>query len=536
MDNEELEYKNKHNIPINLTYPYSNEYEYFTEIEAIDFDKECQIDIETGNGFIISKPKGTNKKEMKNPDGIYSPKFGQGLGDTNPFIDRWSCECGNLKGLINHGIKCPLCNKRVRFIDDDFKKFGWIVLKDEYHIIHPKFYDTLDHIFGSSKYNPERKKIKGSKLQNILKYNPEVNEHGIERPCEFKPDDKEPFYGIGMIEFYNRFDEILEFYEKKYPKKIEYINEIKYYRDIVFTHCIPVFTTRLRPSDIKDGNMYYEPINGLYNIINNNVERINKTTRKLDINYKTKNLKLYDTQMKLKELNDEVLNILSGKKGILRMLVGARYNFACRAVITQDPTLRIDQVKLPYAELVICLEQQIINILIRTYNISPSEAYEIWKNSIGEFDQRVSDIIDAIIASTPHGLPVIINRNPTINYGSILQVYCIGYTKTLTMSISLQVLKLLCADFDGDVLNIFHILNTAFLKRCEIVFNPRNAMYVSKIDGNVNRDVLPQRDTIINANTFIKLGRKYYSDEDLEKIEAIKVKQKEYFLQDEDII
>ena len=95
-----------------------------------------------------------------------------------------------------------------------------------------------------------------------------------------------------------------------------------------------------------------------------------------------------------------------------------RYNYACRAVIAQDPTLRIDQVKLPYTELVICLQQQIINILIRSYNISPSEAYDKWKNAIANYDDRVGEIINMMIKSCPNGgIPVIINRNP-YTYGA----------------------------------------------------------------------------------------------------------------------
>jgi DNA-directed RNA polymerase beta' subunit len=95
----------------------------------------------------------------------------------------------------------------------------------------------------------------------------------------------------------------------------------------------------------------------------------------------------------------------------------SRYNYACRAVIAQDPTLRIDQIKLPYTELVICLQQQIENILMRSYNISPSEAYDWWKNAIANYDERIGEIINMIIKSYPQGIPTIINRNPTINYG-----------------------------------------------------------------------------------------------------------------------
>ncbi len=57
-------------------------------------------------------------------------------------------------------------------------------------------------------------------------------------------------------------------------------------------------------------------------------------------------------------------------------------------------------------------------------------------------------------------------------------------------------------------------------------------MYISRIDGKLNSDVLVQRDTLINANTFLHLGRNAYTDEQRAKIDAIKAKQKKYFDQD----
>lgn len=111
-------------------------------------------------------------------------------------------------------------------------------------------------------------------------------------------------------------------------------------------------------------------------------------------------------------------------------------------------------------------------------------------------------------------------------------MFVVGYTDTLTMSVPLQALKPLCADFDGDVLNIMHIINSSFFERCYQIFNPRNAMYISRIDGKLNSKLLIQRDTIINTNTFLHLGRSNYSAEQLEAIKAAKERQKEYFLQD----
>ena len=518
-------------LNIRLTYPDSPDWEYFTKISVIDLDEECKNDIEFGTGFEITAPKSSNKKDFKNIDGIYSSRFGQKVGDRNPNGDRYMCECGYSKyrGRINHGLECPICHTRVKYVDDDFKMFGWIILKDKYHIIHPKFYETLNYIFGPSKFNIERKKIKGTKLQNMLNFSPEVSQDGFISPCEFKPQD-EPFYGIGMMEFYDRFDEILDYYYKKNPKKKDYYDEIQYYRESVFCHSIPVFTTHLRPANIQDNFMYFEPTNGIYNMINVHVHRINKDKRRMDNDLRVKNAELYKVQEGFMKLSDEILKILSGKHGQLRMLVGGRFNFSCRAVIRQSSTLRVDQVLLPYAMLVITLQQRIINILVRTYNMSPQQAYDKWQSSKTEVDPIIAQIINSIIHSYPEGLPVLINRNPTINFGSILQCYCIGFTDTLTMSVPLQAIKVMGADFDGDVLNILIIINKEFQQRCETIFNPRNAMYISKIDGKLNSDLLIQRDTLINANTFLYLGRDNYTKEDLAKIEELKKRQKEYFM------
>ena len=57
-------------------------------------------------------------------------------------------------------------------------------------------------------------------------------------------------------------------------------------------------------------------------------------------------------------------------------------------------------------------------------------------------------------------------------------------------------------------------------------------MYISRIDGKLNGDLLVQRDTLINANTFIHLGRNNYNKEQLDKIAEMKQRQKEYYMND----
>lgn len=110
-----------------------------------------------------------------------------------------------------------------------------------------------------------------------------------------------------------------------------------------------------------------------------------------------------------------------------------------------------------------------------------------------------------------------------------MQVFCIGFNDGYVMQTPLQILAPLAADYDGDALNIFLIINDAFFQRAYEIFNPRNAMYISRNDGLTNSAVLVQRDTIINANTLLYLGRNKYTPEQMAKIQAVKARQKEIY-------
>lgn len=407
-------------VNVQKQYPYSDEFEYVAYMDRIDFNEEKLNDLKKNKGFIIYSPKATIKKDIKNPNGIFSTKYGQKLGDLNPYIDRWSCQCGYYKGHINKGLMCPKCGRICKYVDDDFSIFGWIEIDKEYKIINPDMYNILNSFFGRSKHPKDKKSKTGSVLQNMICYDKEIDQHGNEIGPKVKPN--EPYYGIGIIEFVQRFDEILSFYynkNKSSQSKRDLYYDIMVDKSKIFIDSIPVFTTLLRPMDIQQGNMYYEKTNKFYNMMVQLSNRINKNKRKIDRVPKLKNQQLYNLQMKYMQLYDEVIEILQDKKGQLRTLVSGRFNYTSREVIKQDPQLRIDQCKLPYVELVITLEQQICNILHKTLNISFQQAWDKWFRAIGIIDQTIVKIIEDIIKSScgGEGLPVIINRNPTISFG-----------------------------------------------------------------------------------------------------------------------
>lgn len=513
------------------TYPHSDEYEYESGIELIDLDAECELDLALGRGFKIGPAAKNIKKDLKAEDGIYSTRFGQTLADANPFIDRYRCKCKNdeprrLRGRINNGIRCPICGSICRFVDDDFEYFGWICLDDPFKIIHPSIYKKLESFFGKGISIQGKKR---TKLENMLDVSELVN------PLPYKIDEQrkkdEPFFGIGMMEFVERFDEIMSFYLKRRPQNKMYYDDIYMHKHLIFTHSIPVFTTILRAVDIKDGKMTYEPCNAMYSMMNKLRTSINKVATKMQREPKIKNNQLYNLQKKYMELYGELENILSGKKGDFRCLIGGRYNFSSRNVIVQNPDLRIDEVTLPVIGLTIMLEQRIKNILCRMYNMTPNEAHEIWYKATITPDPKISAIIQSIIddfkSKGIKGIPVLINRNPTISYGSFLQMFCVGFTDTFTMELPTQVLKTMGADFDGDVLNIMLPVNQTFIRLCWEKFNPRNVLYISRNDGYFNTAASMQRDTLINSNTLARVGRETYTDDDIATYEQMVILQKE---------
>lgn len=387
---------------ISNCYPFmiddlGNMFKMETYLERIDLDKECKEDIRNGNGFIISQHQDI-KKDLKEPNGIFSTKFGSTLSDANPYAEKTKCQCGYMMGAIHEGMTCPICGTEVTFIDDNFNLFGWTILKDEYCIIHPNLYKELEVIINSQK------------LQNIIK--PIMNRDSDGFTIEEKENKDEPYKGKGILWFRDHFNEVLEYYYNSSPnKKSKYDTYIDLLQnqDKIFTHSIPIFTALLRPFKLDGNNFAFNDVNGMYNMIVKFVHDINIDGLKIHRKRKPKLQLLYDLQMKLNKLYAEIENIISGKKGIMRQLFGGRCNFTARDVIIPDDELRVDQVKLSYYALVGLLEQKIINILVKTYNIGYNEAHDIWYQSSIQKDQRVYNIIKSLIDSK-NGVQVLINR------------------------------------------------------------------------------------------------------------------------------
>ena len=94
--------------------------------ELLDFSKECELDIASGNRFIVEPFERNIKKDIKSLFGIFSHRFSQTLIDANPYIDRYKCRCIDGQGLkgILASLLCPRYGHLVEFVDDNFAYFG----------------------------------------------------------------------------------------------------------------------------------------------------------------------------------------------------------------------------------------------------------------------------------------------------------------------------------------------------------------------------------------------------------------------------
>lgn len=420
---------------ISVSYPRSDEFEIATRLAILDYDEERKSDLMKNNGFVVSDFKGI-KKDLKDPNSIFSSKYGQTLKDLNPYADRYKCDCGFTKSRINFNTICPLCGNKVKYVDDDFSYFGWIILKHD-HYIHPLMYKKIESFIGKKEFDA------------ILEYHREETIDGEVEPFKVV-DPAEPYRSAGIKMFEEKFDEIMDFYLKKKPNKRDLYDHIMKNKDKIFPRSIPVYTTLLRPYDIDGRTFNHEDSNPKFNIINKMATKLNNRDLKVEQSEIVIEELLKSLQDAVMALYEYITNILIGKKGNIRQLFGGRYNFTSRCVIVSDNKLRIDQVKLPYKCLVVWLEPQIKNILVKSYNMSYNQAEEYVFKAQVQPDKTIANIIMSIIHSHKEGLPVIINRNPTINYGSLLQMFCVGMNEDMendyTMSIPLQVLPNLAAD------------------------------------------------------------------------------------------
>lgn len=376
-----------------------------------NWDIDFYSDMMDGTGFIISEPAevsldGTKKKSLYGPD---SPLYGTTYSDEQAFVERYRCECGAFHSRQFENEICPICGTKVQERGVNINTTGWITLgmnentSQINRIINPYYYKKLQKAIGRTVFPDIVKAV------NSIDINGKKEKADVE---EFDLKPSSPYAYIGIDEFFNKYEEILEYFKSTKKNKADQIDKLLKMKRAVFTSHIPIYSTLLRPQSVTADTFYYESISKIINTLYSLSENIKRC---VDVE---KDFILYRIQKKVNDMWEMNFSQLNGKEGLIRgELLGGSLNFTSRNVIIPDPTLHDNEVDLSYNTFLELYKYKIIYYIMKLYDTTLGKAHAMWRNAI-KFDENVYNIMTYILEhEDPH---LVINRNPTLNYYSML--------------------------------------------------------------------------------------------------------------------
>ena len=372
--------------------------------KRLNWDSCFYNDLMTGNGFLITEPGDMSLDGVKRKS-LYGPRselYGTTYSDEQSFIERYRCDCGDMRGKIFEHEICPLCNSEVVQRDININFTGWISLGDA-KCINPLYYNILKDTLGKKNVFPDivNAKKKVDRDGHMSKVTEDDYEDGK------KPSS--PYAGIGIDEFRLNFNEIMDYFIKKYksnPKKVENLRKIKRESMNIFTSHIPIYSTFLRPQSSTSESFYFTGVDKCINPLFTLSEHI-KTC--LDIE---RPIILNRIQKRVNDLWDINFDLLNGKEGHIRdQLMGGGLNYSSRNVICPDISLRDNEVDLSYHTFYVLFKFKIIHYLQVMNNCTLAQAKDIWMQNY-RANPYMLKIMQMIIDKEE--LCVLINRNPTL--------------------------------------------------------------------------------------------------------------------------
>jgi hypothetical protein len=351
----------------------------------------------------------------------------------------YSCECGELEGNYYKGIRCEKCGSVV---DEISATVNDVVLEIPYggYILHPIAYLILKEIKPMFNYLDIILDMK----QMVPK---ELSDIGIT--------------GKGWSYVNQNLFNILESIrvklvpQSKRQRAKEIIDFLYENRNIIFINKI-VLSSKIHTM---------EKASNKHKLVDGTVQPLLSAILDL-LTYQSKNnFKIHIFDDVLHGVYKKYIEYITGicdtkvkkKKAIVRgNIYGACLFWTIRAVINPiTKPHRGDEIWIPWEAAVELLSFHLINKLTKR-GMTTQEAIEYKDCHILHYSEVIDECFKELIADSPYpGIPVLMNRNPTIRTGSIVLVYI---TKikfgSRVISISDLVLRNMNADFDGDNLNI----------------------------------------------------------------------------------
>lgn len=465
------------------------------QLRLPNYEARFQKEFEANRAFVVTSDEAISRKLEVRTGGI----FDKNLGDvyrTDQDLREYSCTCGVTRGRFYENKNCPECGDPVsETYGADFKRFGWIDI-EPYRILTPVAYQLVGKIVGK----------RTGKLNRILEYNPDYNIDGMVKDRDLNSVD-----GIGILEFQKRFFEILTPLAAKSGKE-DILQFLKENFHCIFTSKIPLLNTFLRPIYISDSQniLSFDSINKSYMKIVRAAKMIKRYKKPSKIVIKS--LQIIQTTWGDDLYQTIITTKLSGKEKLIRsQIVGTRMSYSSRMVITSlvDENTAFDSCSVSYKGFLELYTLEILNCMRRGIGsekfVFNTEFQNLkYLNKVkysSSFDPDVYAIMDFLVKNHRDGLYVLINRNPTLEFGSIQCFRIMNVDpdpKKLVLKIPLNSLNAMNADFDGDTLNVYALKEKRVAEEFRRKFSTRALTVDRTGDDLYNSDFGLLKDELTN--------------------------------------
>jgi DNA-directed RNA polymerase subunit beta' len=363
-------------------------------------------------------------------------------------VRNYTCQCGKYHGVSKVGGQCKECGVDIVNSDERRKRFAKITIPIK--VVNPLFYDLLVDLAGKTFKKAIDDLMRNDK--SVLYMTDE--EFVVTMNEETVPIDAQRW---------ERTDAIMQLVQTYAEDAIE--NDVKEWQlimdniDNLLIDQIIVLPPDLRPTSKSSGEskQLMDKINRYYVQILTKKEIMKDTI--IDIH---RDKALYYTYFKqlqkdVNELYTRILEKMAKKEGLIRgNILGKRIDFSGRAVITPDPTLALDECKLPYLMILEIFKLPIAKRIIELGKFKLlNKAIDFVDECIDKDNPVLYRVCETVIANEY----CVLNRQPSLHKLGML-----AFKIKITTDHVIKIHPLVCppfnADFDGDQMAVYIPITT----------------------------------------------------------------------------
>ena len=408
----------------------------------------------TGDKLIINHLAYLDSKDMDTIKKKLTTVYEGDIISTLPV-----CDCGVTKGRYLLNRECPECGSICKDPKDKTTPILWFeALAEDLKFINPAFWNSITTML--------------SKRTDLLRWLSDPRYvSNVTVPNYIILAKNEILHGQRDYRMLvNNFGPLLDYFITSTEVKAKsWYNELKTLRDIFYQRQDELLSTYL-PVLNKKLFVIENTTKGTYtSLVLGDILDVITIWLKASPDTVSPRQKSITTGMVVGKLSALYIKYykayLLGKPGSLRKhCYGARSHFTFRSVITASTGVhRHNEIIPPWVISLSTYRPHILNKLIRK-GYSYLEADNIMSKSIFAFHPDIKAAQDELIAESPYpqGLPVLCNRNPSLLQGATQMMFIPYFNsnpKVLTTTLSPLAAKAPNADFDGDELNYYPLMD-----------------------------------------------------------------------------